>query len=515
MKKNYLLGIDVGTTMMKCVIFDFEGNEIAKANHESLIIHKKPGWAEQNMMDVWDAVTLSVKEAIANAGIKSEEIRGISLCAQGSGTWLINEKGKPVRNAVSWLDGRADYIIDRWQKNGTIDKLIEACGVVYYAGSGPGIIFPWFIENDQKVLEDSKAVFWPKDWVRYCLTGEIMTDETDPSSGILDPNTRDYSNTVLKLTGIEDYKELLPVVKKSYEMGGKITKSAAEMTGLKEGTPVAVGAWDVSSTALGLGCVSDNEAFSIIGTAGIHMLVTDKPTIDKAYSLSCHAVPNKYLVHSMAMTAANNLDWFAKEFCLEETREAIKRKTNKYKIIDEKVSQIPVGANGIFYLPFLQGERAPFVEPRARGEFLGLGDWSTKEDLLRAVFEGVALSTLHNYKAIEKAGNFEKVRLGGGGANSGIWAQIISDCTGRIMEVTSGSEYGARGAAMNAALMLNIYNNHKEAVSNMVKIKKTYVPNLKNTEIYKEIFAIYVKLVDSHMALWSEMNQLVVEKLKK
>lgn len=515
MKKNYLLGIDVGTTMMKCVIFDFEGNEIAKANHETSIIHPKPGWAEQNMIDVWRAVTLSVKEAIANAGIKSEEIKGISLCAQGAGTWLINEKGKPVRNAVSWLDGRAGYIIDKWQRNGTINKLVESCGLVYYSGSGPGIIFPWFIENDPKVLEDSKTVFWPKDWVRYCLTGEIMTDETDPSMGMLDPNTRKYSNTVLEITGTEGFKELLPAIKNSYEIGGKITKSAAEITELKEGTPVAVGAWDCSSTALGQGCVDANDAFSIIGTAGIHMLVTDKPTIDKTYSLSCHTVPNQYLVHSMAMTAANNLDWFAKEFCLEEAREATKKKMNKYKIIDEKVSKVPVGANGVFYLPFLQGERAPFVEPRARGEFLGLGDWSTKEDFLRAVFEGVALSTLHNYKAIEKAGNFEKVRLGGGGANSDIWAQIISDCTGRIMEVTSGSEYGARGAAINAALMLGIYNNHKEAVNNMVKIKKTYVPNLKNTEIYKKIFDIYVKLVDSHMALWSEMNQLVVEKLRK
>jgi len=342
-----------------------------------------------------------------------------------------------------------------------------------------------------------------------------MTDETDPSMGMLDPKTRKYSNMVLEVTGTEDFKRLLPVIKNSYEIGGKITKSTAETTGLKEGTPVAVGAWDCSSTALGLGCVEANEAFSIIGTAGIHMLVTDKPAIDKAYSLSCHTVPNQYLVHSMAMTATNNLDWFAKEFCLEEAREATKEKTNKYKIIDEKVSKVPVGANGVFYLPFLQGERAPFVEPRARGEFLGLGDWSTKEDLLKAVFEGVALSTLHNYKAIEKAGNFEKVRLGGGGANSDIWAQIISDCTGKIMEVTSGSEYGARGAAINAALMLGIYNNHKEAVNNMVKIKKTYVPNVKNTEIYKEIFDIYVKLVDSHMALWSEMNQLVVEKLRK
>jgi sugar (pentulose or hexulose) kinase len=510
MKKNYLLGIDVGTTVVKSVIFDFEGNEIAKASYDTKIIHSKPGWAEQNMIEVWEAVAASIKKAIKGSTIESGEIKGISLCAQGGGTWLVDKKGEPVRNAISWLDGRAGYIIDRWHENGTINKLLEASGLVYYPGASPGVIFPWLIENDPNVLEESETLLWSKDWVRYCLTGEKMTDETDPSHGMLNPNDRNYSNLVLELTGTKHFKALLPEIKKSHEIGGRITEYAARKTGLKKGTPVAVGAWDVASTALGQGCVDINDAFSIIGTAGIHMLVIDKPIINKSYSLSCHTIPDLYLVNSMAMTATNNLDWFIKEFCFEEFKKAEKEQVNIYKLIDKKVSRVSIGANGIFYLPFLQGERAPFVEPRARGEFIGLGDWTIKEDFLRAIFEGVALSTLHNYKSIQKAGNFEKVRLGGGGSNSDVWAQIISDCTGKVMEVTSGGEYGARGAAINAALMLGIYSNHKEAVKNMVRIKKTYIPNLNNTDIYKQMFDIYVKLINSHMQLWREMGELVV-----
>ena len=511
--KGYLLGIDVGTTIIKCVVFDIQGNEVAKASHSASIIHPKPGWAEQDMSDVWNATVLSIKEAIKKANLKSEEIIGISVSGQGAGTWLINEEGKPVCNAINWLDGRAANIIDRWDENGTIEKLNEICGLRYYSGSGPGIIFRWLIENNPKVLKESKAVIWAKDWVRYCLTGEIYTDETDPSMGLLDLKTRRYSNDVLKLTEIEEYSYLLPPIKSSYEMGGKITKIASEETGLKEGTPVAIGAWDCSSTALGLGCVLKNEAFSIIGTAGIHMVVTDKPVIDRSYSLSCHTVPGKYLIHSMSMTAANNLNWFEREFCLAERIEAERKNVSKYDIINEIVSEIPIGSNGIIFLPFLQGERAPFVEPRARGDFFGLGDWTKRGDLLRAVYEGVAFSTLHNYEAMEKGVSFERVRLGGGGSQSSVWAQIISDCTGRVMEVTSGSEYGARGAAINAAIMLGIYKNHKEAVNEMVKVERVYEPNPKNTEMYRDLYHIYTNLIESLMKMWVDMNKLMEEKL--
>ncbi len=511
MSQTYLMGIDAGTTMMKSVVFDLNGNEIAKAAYPAEILHTRPGWAEQDMNAVWMAVASSCREAIARAGVQPADIQAVSLSAQGAGTWLIDRQGKPTRYAVTWLDGRSSGIIDEWKSSGLCDKLVETCGLVYYAGSGPGIIFRWFMENDRESLDRSMAQLWPKDWVRYCLTGEVMTDETDPSMGMIDPWSRRYSRRVLELTGTAEYSRLLPPVRASHELGGKVTRAAAEATGLKEGTPVAVGAWDCSSTALGQGCASPGDAFSIVGTAGIHMLITGEPAINRAYSLSCHTVPGQYMVHSMAMTAANNLDWYEREFGLAERLEAEKKGVSKYEIINDLVGRTPVGANGVFFLPYLQGERAPFVETRARGEFLGLGDWSTRGDLYRAVYEGVALATLHNYRAMELARRFERVRLGGGGAQSEVWAQIIADCTGRVMEVTSGSEYGARGAAINAAIAVGLYKDHREAVRQMVKVKRVHEPDPKKTKMYAEIFEIYVKLVESHMKLWVDMYNLVVK----
>jgi sugar (pentulose or hexulose) kinase len=505
---SYLIGIDAGTTVMKTVVFDLAGNEIAKASSPAEIIHLQPGWAEQDMNSVWQATAKSCKEAIAKAGVKTQDIRAVSLSGQGAGTWLVDKKGKPTRYAVSWLDGRAQDIIDQWQADGTSDKLTKACGLVYYAGSGPGIIFRWFMQNDRRALENSGSVLWAKDWVRYCMTGEILTDETDPSMGLVDPPSRRYSPRVLELTGTTPYAALLPAIRPSHELGGKVTKAAAEATGLAEGTPVAVGAWDCTSTALGQGCIKSGDAFSIMGTAGIHMLVSSKPTINPSYSLSCHTVPGQYLVHSMAMTAANNLDWYEREFGLAENQAAKNKAASKYDIINATVASVPLGANGVFFLPFLQGERAPFVEARARGEFAGLADSSSRSDLYRAVYEGVALATLHNYKAMEVAGSFARVRLGGGGAQSEVWSQILADCTGRVMEITTGSEYGARGAAINAAVCAGVYKNHEEAVRQMVKVKRAHEPDPKKTREYAESFEIYVKLVESHRKLWVDMFRL-------
>ncbi len=505
MAERYLLGIDVGTTMMKSVVFDENGTELASAAHGAEIIHPQPGWAEQDMNAVWTATARSAKDAIAKAGIKADTIAAVSLCAQGAGTWLIDQNGKPVRNAVSWLDARAGYIIDEWNAAGTCDAVTQATGLVYYSGSGPGIIFPWFMRHDREALEKAEWELWPKDWVRYCLTGEVMTDETDPSMGMIDPGTRRYSKKLQELAGIEEYAGLLPPIKASADSAGTITPQAAEATGLKAGTPVAVGAWDVTSTALGQGCYSANHGFSILGTAGIHGVITDKPMIDPAFSLSLHTVPGTYLVHSMAMTAANNLDWYINQFGAAEVQNAEQQGKNKFEIINGMVAKTPIGSNGVYFLPFLQGERAPFVEPKARGEFVGLGDWTKRSDLYRAVYEGVALATRHNYKAMEHGPKFDTVRLGGGGARSKEWAQIVADCTGKVMEVTSGAEYGARGAAINAAIATGMYSDYAEAVGKMVKVERVHEPNPENTKRYDELFGVYEELVEAHMKVWAHM----------
>jgi sugar (pentulose or hexulose) kinase len=209
----------------------------------------------------------------------------------------------------------------------------------------------------------------------------------------------------------------------------------------------------------------------------------------------------------MAMTATSTLDWFIRESCQADQDEAAKSGKNLYEIINKMVDISPIGANGLIFLPFLQGERAPFLKPNARGEFFGLSMTTTRADMLRAIYEGVAYSAMHNYEAIERAIPITEVTLSGGGSKSAVWSQIISDCTNKPMRIPSGVEFGALGAALNAGVSVGIYKDHKEAVSRL-KINRQHNPDKQNHNIYKKYYSMYRKLIDRNMQAWDEMASI-------
>jgi sugar (pentulose or hexulose) kinase len=302
----------------------------------------------------------------------------------------------------------------------------------------------------------------------------------------------------------------MPPLVPAWEVAGQVTKEAAEETGLKAGTPVACGAWDGVSSTLGAGCIGVGEAASVIGTAGVHVVVSAEPDLDpeRNYSLMYHTVPARYVKNALTMLAAGNLNWFEKEFCLAERQEAEQRGGNVWDIVNEEVSDTPVGAGGVLYLPFLQGERAPFVKPEARGVFFGLGDWHKRGHLLRAIYEGVALSTRDNYECMQKGLPLETTFLTGGGSRSPIWCQILADCTGNAMKVPAGVELGAKGAAMNAGVAVGLFEDHAAAVKRMVKIEREYTPDSENSGRYDELYALYRELIEAVWPVWERSFQI-------
>jgi len=506
---GFLLGIDAGTTVIKSVIFDLSGNEVSSASSRTTLIYPKPGWVEQDMYEVWESTKKTIKEAIKKAGLSGEDILGISVSAQGGGLWLLDKDKKPVQNAVIWLDSRAAPISKAWEESGLKEKIYEATGYTCFLGAAP-IILRWFKDNRREVLDRARYVVWCKDWIKACLTGEICTDLSDPSLGLIDPWKNDYSKKSLELMGISDYEHLLPPIVPSGKIMGRVTRQAAKETGLKEGTPVASGAMDTVSTPLGAGCVNGGDAYSIIGTAGIHGLIVEKPIIDpnKVCWFECHSVPNRWVLGSYAQLATKNLDWFLENFYKLELSYLTPKEA--FAVLDDRVKNTPVGSGGVIYLPFLMGERAPFLKPEAKATFFGIGIETKKEHFLRAIYEGVAFSTLHNFEAIENASQMkiDVLRLTGGGSRSEVWSQIISDCLGVKVIVPKGKEFGARGAAINAAVAINLYKDYNDAVNNMVTIERTYTPNAKNHEKYQKLYQIYKKLIASLFDIWTEMSQI-------
>ncbi len=511
MSEQYLLGIDNGTTVTKAALFDLQGRTVAVGSSKEVkVSHPEPGWAEQNMAELWQATATAIRACLAKATIDPAAIAGISFSGHGGGVWLLDETGQPVREAIIWLDGRAKSYLDQWAADGRADQLYDESGWSLFPGIGPCVIFPWLMEHEPESLERARVNLSSKDWVKYCLTGELSVDLTMASIAHMNYQTKDYSTRVMELSGIGRYRSLFPPLVAPWEIAGRVTAEAARQTGLVEGTPVAGGAWDGVSSALGAGSVEVGEAASVIGTAGVHVVVSDKPDLDpeRVYSLMYHTVPDRYVKNALSMLAAGNLNWFEREFCLAEQQEAEKQGVSIYDVINQAVAEAPLGAGGVIYLPFLQGERAPFVLPEARGVFFGLGDWHKRAHLLRAIYEGVALSMRDNYLAMQKGAPLQTTYLTGGGSASPVWCQILADCTGNMMRVAAGAELGARGAAMNAGVAVGLFADHKAAVQQMVRIEREYKPDVDKKVRYDELYKLYRDLIKAVWPVWKQSGEI-------
>jgi sugar (pentulose or hexulose) kinase len=358
MHKKYLLGIDNGTTTTKATLFDFNGQEIAvSSSKEVQTLHPQPGWAEQSMPEIWEAMAAAIRDVINRSKIDSKEIAGISLSGHGGGVWLLDKHGIPVRNAIIWLDGRAKPYLDRWSEEGLLQSIYDKSGWNLFAGIGPVTIFPWLVDNEPESLDKAAVNITSKDWTKYCLTGKLSVDYSMASVSLLDYATMDFSQEVLDMVGITQYRHLLPELVPAWQIAGYVTREAAEKTGLAEGTPVAGGAFDGACSALGAGCYRVGEAGSTVATAGVHVVLSANPVPDpeRIYSLMAYNVPDVYYKTSMAQLAAGNLDWFDREFLEAERIQAAQRGCSIYEIISEEIEEIPVGSGGVIYLPLLQG----------------------------------------------------------------------------------------------------------------------------------------------------------------
>lgn len=515
MPEKYLLGIDNGTTTTKATIFTLDGGEVASASSKEVKTnHPEPGWAEQSMEEIWQAMTSAIRTVIEKSGVDAAQIAGVSLSGHGGGVWLLDKDGKPVRDAIIWLDGRAKSYIDRWGEQGLLPKIYDICGWNLFAGIGPLTIFPWLLDNEPDSLKKASVNLTSKDWTKYCLTGEFSTDPSMASIGLLDFNDLQYSRPLMEMVGIQDYMHLFPKVVPAWEIAGYVTEEAARQTGLKAGTPVSSGAFDGCCSALGAGAFKPGDATCNIATAGVHSVLSAESSLDaeRVYSQMCYCTPGTFYKTSMAQVAAGNLDWFEREFCAAEREEAKQQGKSVYDVINAEIDAVPVGSGGVIYLPFLQGERAPFVKPEARAVFFGVGDWHHRPNMLRAVYEGVAMSTRHNVDAMIKKGKLDNAILSGGGSKSAVWCQVIADCLGSQVRVPAGSDSGSRGAAINAGVATGIFKDYAEGVSRMVHVAREYKADPDRAARYDLLYETYKALIQAVMPVWEKSSGFGIEK---
>ena len=504
---EYLLGIDNGNTISKAAIFDLEGREIQVSSRQVKSDFPHKGWTERNMDELWQSTAAAVKEALDKSGIKPEQIIGIGTTGHGNGIYLIDKEGKPARAGIQSLDTRAADIIDDWNRNSLHDKVFPFTTQALWPAQ-PNALLAWIKQNEPEVYQRIGAVLMVKDYIKYCLTGEVTSDFTDMSgTSLMDVRNKCYSDELLNFYDLADIRPALPKVINSFEIAGKITPEAARATGLAEGTPVVGGLFDVDASALGSGVHQPGQVCIIAGTWSINEIVTSDPIIDPGlFMTSIYTVPELWLTIEASATSATNLEWFVTQFCVEEKAEADRRGISVYDVCSEMVDSLPPGGSDIIFHPFLFGSN---VQASARSGFYGIAGWHTKAHLLRSLYEGVVFGHLSHFEKLRDASSqVDVARLSGGGAHSSVWTQIFADTLQLPMEVPDGIEIGARGAAMSAGIGVGVYRDHADAVSTAVKIERRQEPNPAATPFYLERYTEYKNLLECMQEPWDRLSRL-------
>jgi len=495
---TYLLGIDIGTSGTKTVLFDTYGNAVANALEEYPMYQPHVGWAEQRPEDWWKATVNTIREVISKSGIKSEKIKGVGLSGQMHGLVLIDKGYNVLRPSIIWCDQRTGEECEQITQLVGKERLIEITANPALTGFTASKVM-WVKKHEPEIYEKTYKILLPKDYIRFMLTGEFATEVSDASgTQFLNIAERNWSNEMLSKLDID--KSLLPKVYESQEISGKISSYASKLTGLQQGTPVVGGAGDQAAGAVGNGIVKTGVVSSTIGTSGVVFACTDKLTIDPQGRVHtfCHAVPNTWHVMGVTQGAGLSLRWMRDNFFMAEKEAADLIEISPYFLMEQQAEKVKPGCDGLIYLPYLMGERTPHLDPEARGVFFGLSARHTRRDLLRAVMEGVSYSLTDCLEIIKSMGiEVNEVRASGGGGKSKLWRQMQADMFNTDIVTINSSEGPALGVALLAGVGAGVYNSVQEACEIAIKSVSIQKPIPENTSIYRKYYKVYRALYQS------------------
>jgi len=481
------VGIDVGTSVVKSVAFAEDGTAVAVAKRNNSFDIPRPGWAECSMEAVWTKVQDVLQELVEQLPGGAAQVRAVGPCGNMGGAWLTDAKGQPVGPAILWNDGRAAGVLKRWRQDGLMDEIFSiGCNM-----PAPGFSVPllaWLTEHQPDTLARAKHLFFSKDWVRYKLTGERHTEESDASHIPGDVAGRGYSERLLALCGLEETRRLLLPLVASTSIVGCVHKRAADETSLSEGTPVVAGLADVSATLTGAGAILPGCATTILGTSCLSSVTTATPVFAPHGVGFSFLLPGGQWTRTLSnQTGTLALSWFARAFAPTPLGQGVP----DFAALDEEAGAVPVGARGVIFHPYLNstGVSAPLYEPRARARFWGVGLEHTRADLLRAIYEGVALSVADCFERLPPSEG--PVRLLGGGSRSPFWRQLLADVTGRPLVLPRGEELGALGVAMLAGVATGVWATLDEACGVCCGTGEYIEPDMEKHEVYGRMLQMY------------------------
>jgi erythritol kinase len=454
-------------------------------------------------------VAETVREVAGADGFRAGDVAAMGCTGQGDGTWLVDREGSPVRPAIIWLDGRAGEQLRRLQEGDAERRIVEITGTALNL-CNQGLQIGWLQEHEGGSLRRAHAALRAKDWAFLRLTGQERTDETDASFTYFNIRERKFAEEVFDLLGIRAWRHLVPEAPPSHRNVAPLQAQVAADLGLRAGLPVVAGPFDVVASGLGAGAVRPGDACTVLGTAGIHQMVLDRPDsmpTGIGYTIA-HPLADRWVRLLAAMTGTLNLQWFAREFYGAEMGACERAGQNPWEYLEGLARQVEPGCDGVIYHPYIDpaGERAPFVQPAARAQFSGLSARHGRRTMLRAVYEGVALSALDCYSRLPIP--VATLKLAGGGARSTLWAQMLADALGCPVEVGEGAEFGAKGAAINAGVATGVYRSFEEGVARTLSAVHRFEPEARNTAMFRSLLTIYRQICSNMHPVWDESERI-------
>ena len=494
-EKKYLLGIDIGTSSCKVAVFDREGHVAASAGSSYPVSYPHPGWAEQDPDDWWNGVCDALKKIWQAGRVSPSQIACVGLDGQSWSAIAIDSEGKSLCKTPIWMDVRTQAICDQLNEEVGADRIFETCGNRLRPSYTTAKVL-WYREELPQVWEKTDKILQSNGYIALRLTGEISQDICQAYGWhCFDMRNGRWDTGLAKDMGI-DISCLPPVVPCDHVVG-KVTKEAAALSGLTEGTPVIAGGLDAACGSLGAGVLGSGDTQEQGGQAGGMSICLDTYSADPSLILSFHVVPGCWLLQGGTVGGGGVMRWFEHEFAAWQRSIAKAEGCSSFDQLNMLAEKVAPGCDGLVFLPYMAGERSPIWNPDAKGVFYGLDFSKTLGHMTRACMEGVAFSLRHNLEIAQAAGaKVEVMRAVGGSANSLLWTQIKSDVTGIPIQVPYSDEATTLGAAILAGVGCGMYSSYEEAVSLTVRETRRHEPDPSVREAYDHAYSTYRQLYE-------------------
>ena len=493
MTKGYLLGIDLGTSACKVAVFNRGGDVIASVSREYLVYYPKPGWAEQDAKEWWNAICSAILELFEKNEICPKEIAGIGIDGQSWSAIPIDNEGNVLANTPIWMDTRGAEICQELNQKIGEDRIFQLTGNSLQPSYTTSKIL-WYKKHLPHIYDKVDKILQSNSYIAYKLTG-VVSHDMSQGYGVhcFDMRKGEWNMEMCELLGIPP--SFLPDIYPCHQVVGHVHEEAAKVTGLAVGIPVVAGGLDAACGALGAGVIQPGETQEQGGQAGGMSICIDEYKADPRLIMGYHVIPNHWLLQGGSVGGGGVMRWLEKEFGAYERLEGKRLHKSSLELFNEIAMKIPPGSDGLVFLPYMAGERSPIWDPYSKGVYFGLDYNKTKGHFIRSAMEGAAFSLKHNIEVAKEVGAEVKVlRAMGGAANSLLWTQIKSDVTGLPIIVPSSDTATTLGAAILAGVGVGLYESFEEAIGLTVVEKRQHEPDVENEGGYAKNYQTYLEL---------------------